>query len=155
MPRVQRGIRVLEDHLHPAPERPQLGLAEVRDVLAVEDDPAAGRLVETQDRPAHGGLPAARLADEAERFAATDLERDAVDRLDVADMPVEDEPALDRKVDLDVVELDEVAVDAQRETTASLVRCHSSTGTGLKQATLWPGSMSSSGGTSFRDCSTS
>src|SRR5581483_3719855 len=36
--RVQRRERVLEDHLHPPPQRPELALAEVGDVVPVEDD---------------------------------------------------------------------------------------------------------------------
>src|SRR5215210_1937815 len=172
--RVQRRVRILEDHLHPAPERAQLALVERRDVLAVEGDPSGGRLVQAEDCAADGRLPAARLAHEPERLAALDVERDAVDRLDVADVPVEDEPALDREPDLDVVERDQGAVSAPLRghagfavvpgvfavlphlaTAASRDFCHSSAGTGLKQATLWPGSICSSGGTSWRDCSTS
>ena len=45
-------------------------------------DRAAGRLVQPQDRAAEGGLAAAGLADQAERLAALDRQRDAVDRLD-------------------------------------------------------------------------
>src|SRR5215211_6900732 len=107
MPRVQRRVRVLEDHLHPASERPELLLVELRDVLAVEDDPPGRRRVQPQDRAADGGLAAAGLADEPERLAAVDGQRDTVDSLDVSDVPVEHEAALDRKPDAQVVELDE------------------------------------------------
>ena len=65
----------------------------MRDVLAVEED-LAGRLVEAQDGAAHGRLAATRFADQAERLAAANLERDAVDGLDVADVAVEDDPLL-------------------------------------------------------------
>ena len=34
--RIERGIGVLEDHLHLAPQRPQLAQRLVRDVLALE-----------------------------------------------------------------------------------------------------------------------
>jgi hypothetical protein len=50
--------------------------------------------------------------DSAERLAAADLEADVVDRLDVADVAVEDDPALDRKPDLQVLDLDKIAVHA-------------------------------------------
>ena len=129
--RVERRERILEDHLHPAAERPQLALAEVRDVLAVEHDRAGGRLVEAQDRAADRRLPAARLADEAERLAAPDRERDVVDRLHVADVAVEHDAALDREPDREVLELDERAPPvpcsrrpASRESRARLVRGH-------------------------------
>src|SRR6185503_9197900 len=110
------------------------------DVLAVEDDLPLGRPVETDHRPADRRLAAPRLADEPKRLAARDRQRDVIDRLDVADVPVEHDPALDRKIHLQILDLDERpgpvgahATDTSRE------RAHSSTGTGLKQATRWPG----------------
>ena len=107
-------------------------------------------------RAADRRLAAAGLADKAERLAAADLEADVVDRLDVADVAVEDDPALDREPDLEVLDLDKIARATLTLMAAALPRlCHSSTGTGLKQATMWPGSISRSCGTSSRDCSTS
>src|SRR5215218_7076315 len=97
----------------------------MRDVLAVEDHLALGRLVEAQNRAADRRLAAARLADQAERLAAADLERDAVDGLDVAHVTVEDDPALDREVELEALELDQRAVSTHEATTASRSSCHS------------------------------
>ena len=151
--RVQRGERILEDHLHAPPERTHIPFAELRDVLPVEDDATAGRVVEAQDRSADGRLPAAGLAHEPERLAALDRQRDAVHRLDVADVPVEHDAALDREPDPQVVQLDQVR--SVRTQTAAASRAHASAGTGLKHATLCPGSISTSGGTSRRDCVTS
>ena len=74
-------------------------------------------------------------------------------------MAVEQEPALDREVDLEALDLDEVraplagAVSLIRPRTCRLV-AHSSAGTGLKQATKWSGSTSVSGGTFVADSST-
>ena len=99
-------------------------------------------------------LPQPGLADEAERLAALDSERDAVDRLHVADVPVHDDSAPDREPDPEVLDLDE-RVAQSHAAPPSRVRCHSSAGTGLKQRTWWPGSIASSGGTCWRDCSTS
>ena len=138
VPRVQRRERVLEDHLHPAAKRAQLLLAELRDVLAVEHDPSVRRLVQPQDGAADRRLAAARLADEPDRLAAVDRQRHAVDGADVADVPVEDEAALDREVDLELVELEQrpAAVRCDRHAVAAVrARSHSSAGTGLKQAT--------------------
>src|SRR6266508_2553483 len=72
-------------------------------------------------------------------------------------MAVEDDSALDWKVDLQVLELNEraCAVRAHQAVAAARLRSHSSTGTGLKHATLWPGSISTSGGTSWLERSTS
>ena len=75
-PRVERRVRVLEDHLHVAAHRAQLALRQPRDVGAVERDRAGARLEQAQDRAAERRLAAARFADEAERLAAPDLEID-------------------------------------------------------------------------------
>jgi hypothetical protein len=93
--RVERGEGVLEDDLHAAAEGAELAFTAVCDVLAVEDDPARSRFVKPQDRAPHSRLTAARLTHQTERLAAPDLERHVVDRLDVADMAIEDEAALD------------------------------------------------------------
>ena len=155
VPRVERRVRILEHHLHPLAQRPQLRLAEVCDVLAVEDDRATGRLVQAQQGPPDGRLAAAGLADEAERLAPLDRQRDAVDRLDVSDVPVEQEAAADRKPDPEVIDLDEARTVRHAASPPSRERCHSSAGTGLKQRTWCPCSISSRGGTCSRDCSTS
>src|SRR5262249_15549199 len=80
--RVQRRVRVLEDHLHLAPVRPQLAPRELRDVAAVEGDASARRLVQAHEQAAEGGLAATGLSDHSEGLAAIDLERDAVDGMD-------------------------------------------------------------------------
>ena len=149
---VERRVRILEDHLHPAPQRAELALAQVGDVDAVEDDLARGRVVEAQQRAPDRGLAAPGLSDEPEGLAALDVDRDAVDRLHVADVAVEHDPAADREPDLQVLDVDEGIAHAAGP---SLDRSHSSAGTGLKQATWWPCSIGCSCGTSRRDCSTS
>ena len=73
-------------------------------VLAVEDDLAGGRLVELQDRAAGRGLAAAGLADETEGLALLDLEGDAVDGLDGADLALEDDALGQREVHHQVVD---------------------------------------------------
>jgi hypothetical protein len=103
--RVQRRERVLEDHLHPSAEGAEIAFLQVRYVLPVEEDAAVRRLVEPQDRAPERRLAAARLADEAEGLPALDRERDVVDGLDVPDVAVEHDPALDREVDLEVLDL--------------------------------------------------
>ena len=64
----------------------------VRQVGALEEDLAAGRLDQAQDRPAERRLAAARLADEPDRLAAADREVDAVHGLDVRDRLAEAGP---------------------------------------------------------------
>ena len=105
-PRVERRERILEDDLHPAPERLEPPAAELRDVGPVEDDAAAGRLDQAQQHAADGGLAAAGLADEAERLAPADGEADVVDGLDLADLAMQD-AADDGEVLGQVLDLDE------------------------------------------------
>ena len=74
--RVQRRIRVLEDHLHLLAH---VGDVLCRDRLAVEDDLACRRLIEPQNRASDGRLAAAGLADQTQRLAAPDGKRHIVD----------------------------------------------------------------------------
>ena len=114
--RVERRVRILEDHLHLAPQRSQRARAEIADVPAVEDDPARRRLVEADDRPAERRFAAARLADETERLALPHGEADVVDRVDPRDLALQ-QPLADREV------LDEVR-DLEERTVAVLEHAH-------------------------------
>ena len=91
---IERGERVLEDHLHLAAQRPQLRPAQPahldhrrRPVTRMRISPA-GRLDGPQDAARGGGLPAAALPDEAQRLPLVDVEVDAVHRADVAHRPL-------------------------------------------------------------------
>ncbi len=135
LPGVEAAQRVLEDHLETAAERPHLLARQLRQVGAVEDDPAVGDVVQPQDRPAERRLAAARLADQAVRLTGLDGQRDAVDRVDVAHRAVEEEALLDREVDFDVVQFEKAHAG-----TSAVGR------TGLTQRTWCPaarGSVSS------------
>src|SRR4029078_1477225 len=89
-PRVQRSKRVLEDDLHPAPERPELAVGHCPDGATAEDHLAGGGLREAEDGPAERRLSAAGLTDEAEDLARLHLEVDAVDRIDLPDLATHD-----------------------------------------------------------------
>src|SRR3954447_267363 len=104
---VQRGVGVLEDHLHLPPQRSHLAAAEARDLPPFESDRAGGRLDQLQHRPAGGRLAAAGLADQAERLAALDPEADPVDRPHLVDFAVDQDSALDREVLDEVVDLEQ------------------------------------------------
>jgi hypothetical protein len=57
VPRVQRRVRVLEDHLHVAAERTHGTHGNVGDVAALEDHLAAGRLEQRGDQRPVVDLP--------------------------------------------------------------------------------------------------
>jgi hypothetical protein len=78
-PGVERGVRILEHDLEAAPHAAHLCAVERKDVRAVEVHAPALRLLEADDAPAERRLAASRLADQAERLAAPDVERVAVD----------------------------------------------------------------------------
>ena len=85
---VQRGHRVLEDHGDVvAAHLAHVVLLELEQVAAVEhhlaaDDPAGRLRNQPHQRQRADALAATRLADQAERLALVQRERDAVDGLD-------------------------------------------------------------------------
>jgi len=57
--RVQRGVRILEDHLDIATQRPHGPRAQLRDIRSIEIDAAARRIEQLGHQLAHSGLSAA------------------------------------------------------------------------------------------------
>src|SRR5438270_379135 len=100
-PRVERGEGVLEDDLHVAAEAAELTAAGCEHVLAVEGDGTGSGLYEAENHTSEGGLAAAGFANQSQRFALRDIERDAVDCADLALGLAED--AFVSLVDLDEV----------------------------------------------------
>ncbi len=98
--RAQGAVRVLEHHLHLAPERPYVARAQALDLAAVEGD-GAGAALQPQERHAERRLARAGLADDADRVALAHRQRDAVDGADVVGGAPE-HALLDREPDLDV-----------------------------------------------------
>ena len=135
-PWVERRFRVLKDHLHVAPERPQLVLAHPRDVDAAEPHAARGRLVEAEDGAGKRRLAAPALAHQPERLTPLDCEGDAVDRLEELLLAAPRPLLADRKVLLDVRYLKERAHPGGASVAASEPRSRPrvvgpSTATGL------------------------
>ncbi len=59
---VEGGIGILKHELDLPPELAHLAARDRCDVLALEGDPALGRVEQARDRPGHGGLAAPGLA---------------------------------------------------------------------------------------------
>ena len=97
---IERRVGVLVDHLDlgadrshgPAIERHQV---DVLTRATAKVDRARGHLDQAQDALGDGGLAASRLADQSQRLALLDGERDTVDRLDLTRAPQQD-AAVDR-----------------------------------------------------------
>src|ERR1700716_728842 len=114
--RIQRGVRVLEDHLHAAAHLPHVFATKLRELDAVELHLTRSRLVQLEDRAAGRRLAASGLAHEAERLALLDEEIDPIDRAYRADLALEDDPLRKREVHLQRFDVEEVlaAVDCRR-----------------------------------------
>ena len=102
---VERGVRILEDDLHLPPHPAHLLATDLGQLDTLEAHRARGRLEELEDAVAGRRLARAGLADEPERLARSDVEADAVDRLHVADLALDQDPLPDREVLVEVLDL--------------------------------------------------
>src|SRR5258708_5307656 len=132
--RVERVEGVLEDQLDlraitqnvaPAPD--------ACDVAALEEDRAAGRVVQARQQPRDGALPTSALTDERRDRAWAELERDVVDGVHTR--------TRERGADSEVLR---EALDLKRSGD-----CHSSAPATRWHATECPGSTSRSTGRSI------
>ena len=125
---------------------------EAGDVLAVDADRAGGRLEQLQQRAADRRLAAAALADQAQRLAAPDLERHAVDRVDLA-RDAREHALVDREMLLQVLRPRAAARHCHRAASCRsgpvMPRLRSRR-SACQQATQWPGRCCSSGGNAAR-----
>ena len=78
MARIERGHRILKDHLHAPAQRPPRPLVERGNIIAVEYDRARGRLDQAEQRASERGLAGTGLADNADGLALADANVDAV-----------------------------------------------------------------------------
>ncbi len=97
-PRVQRGVRVLEDDLDVAAQPPQVLALEVGDVVALVEHPAARRLLQGQQQLGDRRLAAAGLPDQTERLAGVERKVHPVHRAHVAHGLLEQHALGDREV---------------------------------------------------------
>src|SRR5262245_33653898 len=102
--RRQRAVRILKYDLHGVTEGPHLLELEAFNLIAHEHDRPSGRN-QPQDGKTEGGFAGARFADHSERFAFSQFDTHAIDRLDVSDHLAQ-YTALDRKPHLEVLRLD-------------------------------------------------
>ena len=104
--RIQRAIRVLEDHLHLLPGLTHLCSRELAEVSALEKHLTTGGFDEPQERPADCGFATARLADQTKRFSGLNSKRYLIHRLDPGRDAREDSAA-NRKVFLEITKFHE------------------------------------------------
>src|SRR5205823_12260210 len=104
-------------------------------ILAVEQDLAFGRALESEDAAPGRGFAAAAFADQPESLATRDRKIDAVDRLDLANLARDDDAFRNRKVHGKPAHFQERHLAHAARASAS-----------RKQATRWPASPAGSSG---------
>ena len=139
--RVERAERVLEHHLHVPARALQAGGGQRDDVLAIEHHRAAVRLQQAQQGPAGGGLAAAALAHDGQRFARADREGHVGHRLHGAGGALE-HARFHREVLGQVADLENGGAHAAASSMGA-----------RQQATERPGPISFSGGGAARQWS--
>jgi hypothetical protein len=92
-PRIEGSERVLKHDLHRTSERTQLALAETSDVGAIDVDPAACRLDQSQHAARDRRLAASGFAGQAENLADAKRKAHAIDRVHGADLAAQDAAA--------------------------------------------------------------
>ena len=104
-PWIERGVRILEDELHPAPKLSELGVRQAHQLLAVEANGPRSRLDQPEDAAPQRALAAAALADEAESFSAGYFEADSVNRFHRSD-DASESAAAERKMRCQIFDLE-------------------------------------------------
>ena len=132
--RIERGVGILEDHLHVPALRAHPRLRQAEQILAIEAHASARWFEQAQHQPADRRLAATRFAHDCQRFARVDMEVDAVDGADMAGDEAEG-AALHREVLLKLSDLEQSA--------AHVRTCDSGA---RRQRERWPGATSTRGG---------
>src|SRR5262245_41925914 len=104
-PRIQCGVRILEDHLKTRTRAAEFLVAQARKVFSSEDNRAFGRTQELENCPAQRGLAAARLAHQPEHFTPGERKRYAIHGLHRSDTMSKNDSALHREVGFHILEL--------------------------------------------------
>ena len=87
--------------------RPQFPFPVVGDILIIEHYLAGGGFVETEDAAPDGGFTTAGLTDQPQGLTLSKVEGNAVNSLDIGDLPPEQSPG-DREVHFQVFNLKDI-----------------------------------------------
>ena len=104
--RIERGIRVLENHLEVRPRCTQLFLLQLRQIFASQNHRARRGWNQLQNCPAQRGFAAAGFAHQAEDFSTRQRERHAIHGLHCAQVTTNDHPALHREVRFQILNME-------------------------------------------------
>ena len=101
---IERGIGILEDHLHAPPHLTQIRTRGFGQFHTLEPHTARGGTVQLQDGAPGGRLAAARFADQAQGFPLDQVEIQAVHGPDGAHLALDQDPARDGEVHLEIAD---------------------------------------------------
>ena len=130
--RIERCVRILVDHLHLLAIREHLRRIEFGDVFTANLDATGRRFQQLQQGATHRRLATTAFADQAECFAALDMERYTIYRVHLAGH-ARKQPFVDREMLLEILDLQQRRVahstsPARQHATQCPVRCSSSFG---------------------------
>src|SRR5260370_15125039 len=109
--RVQRSVRVMEDHLKLAAARAKFRAAQPADLFAGKKNVAGGWLDETDDRPAERGFAATALADYAKGFPGGHGQTHVIDGPDAC-LHAAEYAVFDREMDLEIFDFEQVHAES-------------------------------------------
>ena len=89
VPRIERFVRILKNHLQILSELEECAALQRGDVDSLEIDLSFGRILEPRNKPTRRRLPAAGFPHEAENFPRMQIEADPIHRTDLNRVPSE------------------------------------------------------------------
>ncbi len=116
-PRIERRERILKNHLHLPTKRTHAGVVQPVNSLALppnfapQFDRRSAAAEQVQHRPSSCRFAAARLADQAERFAGANLKADAIDGADETALAAKQMAVCKREVDMEVADIQKRRAD--------------------------------------------
>src|SRR3954463_223015 len=112
--RVQGIVRILEDHLEPAPAGTQVGSIQLCNIFILEKNAPCRWFDQANDGPAQGSFTATAFAHQAQGFTRRKGEAHVIHRLHVAFHSAE-EPVFDRKMDFEIFNFEQIHGNAARQ----------------------------------------
>ena len=103
---IQGAIRILEDGLHPLAIGSKILAYQVLNILTPKQDRPGRRFFQHEDHLHRGGFAASRLPDQAHCLTRVNRVRDTIHRLHQPDWLLEDNALHDRKMFLQVTDLE-------------------------------------------------
>jgi hypothetical protein len=116
--RIERGVRILEDHLKVAPHATQLLPLNLGEILPIEKHMTGRWAIELKHGSSQGALPTSRFTDKTERFSTSNGQAHVIDCFDPANASLNNETSRNREIDFQILQLDQNAIAAHLGATS-------------------------------------